>query len=260
MEDEKLQLPLALQTAEQRRGKWAIEEEAYTTRIISDFHKGLLDISSGITLRQFLSNELNCDPMRITKKFARLQTIGKCAYIPMVKTSENALMLNEAQKEIRRLRNSWHFKLQQQDREFMRKKLRSEKQIKDLQFCPLEELSSLTDLTKGEEKIRNALKDFMSESDMFSLLTWIRRANNLLRYPSSSEEYDMYIKHGEQLLDQIKKQIIDYYTQDSGDDGGYEENPSSTGGVPATSSDKSSSSTLHNKQTLISFKSEEQLK
>ena len=80
--------PLALQSSEPRRGKWTPEEEAYTSRVISDFHKGLLDLPSGITLRQYLSSQLNCDPMRITKKFARVQSIGKCSFIPMDRTFE----------------------------------------------------------------------------------------------------------------------------------------------------------------------------
>jgi len=80
--------PIALRSSDSRRGKWISEEKAYTSRVISDFHKGLLDIPSGVTLRQYLSTQLNCDPMRITKKFARVQQIGKCSFIPLERTLE----------------------------------------------------------------------------------------------------------------------------------------------------------------------------
>lgn len=60
-----------------RRGKWTSEEEAYVTRLIDEFKKGTLPIPNGITLRTFLSKLLNCDPMRISKKFVGNNCIGK---------------------------------------------------------------------------------------------------------------------------------------------------------------------------------------
>ena len=54
-----------------RRGKWTQEEEAYVERVIRDFNGGLLDAAPGtpVCWRSYLSDKLNCDPMRITKKF-----------------------------------------------------------------------------------------------------------------------------------------------------------------------------------------------
>lgn len=46
-----------------RKGKWSAEEEAYVSQIISDFNKGLLPLPAGTTLRGYLSEKLNCDPM-----------------------------------------------------------------------------------------------------------------------------------------------------------------------------------------------------
>jgi hypothetical protein len=60
-----------------RRGKWTQEEEAYTKRLISEFKRGVLPLSDGTTLRTFLSRLLNCDPMRISKKFVGVSCIGK---------------------------------------------------------------------------------------------------------------------------------------------------------------------------------------
>lgn len=60
-----------------RRGKWTAEEEAYANRLISEFKSGLLPLTDGTTLRTFLSKLLNCDPMRISKKFVGGNCIGK---------------------------------------------------------------------------------------------------------------------------------------------------------------------------------------
>jgi hypothetical protein len=60
-----------------RRGKWTAEEEAYATRLIHEFKGGLLPLTDGTTLRTFLSKLLNCDPMRISKKFVGGNCIGK---------------------------------------------------------------------------------------------------------------------------------------------------------------------------------------
>jgi hypothetical protein len=60
-----------------RRGKWTPEEEAYASRLIVEFKAGLLPLTDGTTLRTFLSKLLNCDPMRISKKFVGSNCIGK---------------------------------------------------------------------------------------------------------------------------------------------------------------------------------------
>mmetsp|Transcript_25438 Transcript_25438/g.37864 ORF Transcript_25438/g.37864 Transcript_25438/m.37864 type:complete len:743 (+) Transcript_25438:28-2256(+) len=60
-----------------RRGKWTSEEEAYANRLIGEFKSGLLPLTDGTTLRNFLSKLLNCDPMRISKKFVGNNCIGK---------------------------------------------------------------------------------------------------------------------------------------------------------------------------------------
>ena len=60
-----------------RRGKWTVEEEGYANRLIHEFKSGLLPLTDGTTLRTFLSKLLNCDPMRISKKFVGGNCIGK---------------------------------------------------------------------------------------------------------------------------------------------------------------------------------------
>ena len=48
---------------ELRRGKWTTEEEAYVKKSIDDFNSGMLPVAAGTTLRSYLSEKLNCDPM-----------------------------------------------------------------------------------------------------------------------------------------------------------------------------------------------------
>ena len=60
-----------------RRGKWTGEEEGYANRLIMEFKAGCLPLTDGTTLRTFLSKLLNCDPMRISKKFVGGNCIGK---------------------------------------------------------------------------------------------------------------------------------------------------------------------------------------
>lgn len=57
-----------------------MEEEEYTSRIIHYFSTGLLTLPEGATLRSYLAEKLNCDPMRITKKYAGASCLGRRVY------------------------------------------------------------------------------------------------------------------------------------------------------------------------------------
>ncbi|CAM9131516.1 unnamed protein product, partial [Heterosigma akashiwo] len=63
-----------------RKGKWTVEEEEFTSKIIHYFNTGILQLPEGTTLRSYLAEKLNCDPMRITKKFTGSQCLGKRVY------------------------------------------------------------------------------------------------------------------------------------------------------------------------------------
>ncbi len=80
-----------------RRGKWTVEEEAYVARVIQDFNNGYLNAPAGTTLRTYLSDKLNCDPMRITKKFTGDSCIGKRVFHPAVRCPSNASSIDKAQ-------------------------------------------------------------------------------------------------------------------------------------------------------------------
>lgn len=70
-----------------RRGKWTPEEETYARAVISDFNSGYLDAPIGTTLRAFLSTKLECDPMRVTKKFTKEDSLGKKVFRPAVQSN-----------------------------------------------------------------------------------------------------------------------------------------------------------------------------
>jgi len=85
------------QVSSLRRGKWTVEEEAYVARVIQDFNSGFLDAPAGTTLRTYLSEKLQCDPMRITKKFTGDACIGKRVFHPAVRSPSNAASIDKAQ-------------------------------------------------------------------------------------------------------------------------------------------------------------------
>ncbi len=60
-----------------RKGKWTLEEEEYASALIENFVSGRLQLAEGTTLRVYLAEKLNCDPMRITKKFTGNDCLGK---------------------------------------------------------------------------------------------------------------------------------------------------------------------------------------
>lgn len=80
-----------------RRGKWTVEEEAYVARVIQDFNSGFLNAPAGTTLRTYLSEKLQCDPMRITKKFTGDACIGKRVFHPAVRSPSNSAAIDKAQ-------------------------------------------------------------------------------------------------------------------------------------------------------------------
>ncbi|GLD97610.1 hypothetical protein PINS_up006300 [Pythium insidiosum] len=53
-----------------RIGTWSDDEQAFALALINAFCSGLLAIPRGTTLRAFLAEQLQCSPMRISKKLA----------------------------------------------------------------------------------------------------------------------------------------------------------------------------------------------
>lgn len=105
-----------------RRGKWTPEEEAYARAVISDFNSGYLDAPIGTTLRAFLSTKLECDPMRVTKKFTKEDSLGKKVFRPAVQSNAKiAKEVEVAQRKVASLYQKWKRKVETQKEEADRK-------------------------------------------------------------------------------------------------------------------------------------------
>eukprot|EP00522_Entomoneis_paludosa_P004359 CAMPEP_0172471606 /NCGR_PEP_ID=MMETSP1065-20121228/67901_1 /TAXON_ID=265537 /ORGANISM="Amphiprora paludosa, Strain CCMP125" /LENGTH=454 /DNA_ID=CAMNT_0013229709 /DNA_START=165 /DNA_END=1529 /DNA_ORIENTATION=+ len=105
-----------------RRGKWTVEEETYVARVIQDFNLGYLKAPAGTTLRTYLSEKLQCDPMRITKKFTGDACIGKRVFHPAVPTSASTLAaMEQAQAELEDLERQWRRRMELQQSESAKK-------------------------------------------------------------------------------------------------------------------------------------------
>mmetsp|Transcript_26787 Transcript_26787/g.61612 ORF Transcript_26787/g.61612 Transcript_26787/m.61612 type:complete len:460 (-) Transcript_26787:162-1541(-) len=105
-----------------RRGKWTAEEETYVARVIQDFNLGYLKAPAGTTLRSYLSEKLQCDPMRITKKFTGDACIGKRVFHPAVPTTAATLAaMKQAQAELEDLELQWRRRMELQQSESAKK-------------------------------------------------------------------------------------------------------------------------------------------
>lgn len=124
-----LSVPNALRNRlDLRSGKWTKEEEQFAFTIIQHFQNGTLNVPETATLRQCLSVALNCDAMRISKKFAGPYSIGKQVFTPLDKNNSNySLMISVSADELNVARLNWFRKLDEIENASMsrsRKKLR----------------------------------------------------------------------------------------------------------------------------------------
>jgi hypothetical protein len=65
----------------------------------------------GGTLRNILAKLLNCDPMRITKKFTGNSSIGKRTFLGLARTDKTEALISEQQQILSVLRDKWIAKL-----------------------------------------------------------------------------------------------------------------------------------------------------
>ncbi|CAM9747726.1 unnamed protein product [Choristocarpus tenellus] len=96
-----------------RKGKWTNEEEAYTARIIHHFNLGVLQLPEGTTLRAYLAQKLECDPMRITKKFTGSNCLGKRVYHSCERTLATFEEIKSANTELAELEANFRTQLEQ---------------------------------------------------------------------------------------------------------------------------------------------------
>lgn len=161
-----------------RRGKWTVEEEAYVARVIEDFNSGFLNASAGTTLRSYLSEKLQCDPMRITKKFTGEACIGKRVFHPAVRSAANAAAIDKAQAELDALERRWRRRLEMQQRESAKKAAASAAAAnaaggRMIQGVPVAILS--------RNPLPDASSQLIGQNVVTQAASWLDRANAILR-------------------------------------------------------------------------------
>jgi hypothetical protein len=87
------------------------EEEAYTYRLMACFALGLLDIAEGTTLRSFLAERLNCDPMHITKKIQGKSIIRRRSFAADFPFPDPHLHMQKVKLDLEQLRTRFIDKL-----------------------------------------------------------------------------------------------------------------------------------------------------
>lgn len=85
--------------------------QQYVEKIIVCFNKGTLDAPAGVTLRSYLSEKLNCDPMRITKKFTGTTAIGKRLFTPINRNNLSEAEVRMDKVKLATLETKWRIKM-----------------------------------------------------------------------------------------------------------------------------------------------------
>lgn len=169
-----------------RRGKWTVEEETYVARIIQDFNSGFLNAPAGTTLRSYLSEKLQCDPMRITKKFTGDSCIGKRVFHPAVRSTANAAAIDKAQAELDTLERRWRRRLEMQQRDSAKKAAASAAAANAatggnrghtmIQGVPVDLLNTAVGQSSTSENQAE-----IGQSVVTQAASWLDRANAILR-------------------------------------------------------------------------------
>jgi len=179
-----------------RRGKWTVEEEAYVARVIQYFNNGYLDAPTGTTLRTFLSDKLNCNPMRITKKFTGDSCIGKRVFHPAVRSSSNAAAIDNAQSELVSLERRWKRRLEIQQRESAKK--RAAAAVSE----SLHMRGIISNLPPAKSSLQHSLNT--SSNGLAQTASWLDRANAILSNTQYRKEESTSIVVHE---DSVKKEM-----------------------------------------------------
>ncbi len=90
-----------------------MEEEEFATRFIHYFSSGLLCLPEGKTLRASLAEKLQCDPMRITKKYGGASCLGNKISKLCNRPRFLAQDIEMARLEIARLERRFHLRMAQ---------------------------------------------------------------------------------------------------------------------------------------------------
>ncbi|KAL7532739.1 hypothetical protein ACHAWF_004227 [Thalassiosira exigua] len=205
-----------------RRGKWTSEEEAYALAAIRDFNSGYLDAPPGTTLRTYLSEKLQCDPMRITKKFTGEASIGKKVFHPAVRDDPKILQnIKNSQAKLEHLYKKWKQRLEYQEQEMARKSMAAEAVSVASSLCnnsnvPLfsSAISSSRILPMGVTPIAGNEREGRADmnpnahakSEIAKAATWLEKAESIL---SKETECSLVKKEIEDEMREISVLIKD---------------------------------------------------
>jgi len=188
-----------------RRGKWTVEEETYVARVIQDFNSGYLDAPAGTTLRTFLSDKLNCDPMRITKKFTGDACIGKRVFHPAIRCTNNTTSIDKAQNELNSLERRWRRRIEIQRRESAKKQAASAAAAAAAASGRLHLHGHIPHQSTTAENLQ--LHPFNSSSnDLAQAASWLDRANNFLSNTQGvKEQLKMTVHPGDSVEKEMEE-------------------------------------------------------
>ncbi|RLN31658.1 hypothetical protein BBJ28_00004614 [Nothophytophthora sp. Chile5] len=100
-----------LQNSGVRKGKWSADEHKYANMMMKQFQLGALPLADGLHLRGFIANLLQCDPLRVTKKYAG-QAIGKQNFFYQHRKTYCYNLHIKLQKRVSSLRNHFYWHIQ----------------------------------------------------------------------------------------------------------------------------------------------------
>jgi len=110
--------PTIFQKVPLRRGKWTAEEETYANAIIEAFEQGTIQgCENGCTLRAYLSRRLHCQPMRISKKYAR-KSIGKQVFLSRLNVVPGGSVISSNMETLKQLEFQFHMSVIQEGADF----------------------------------------------------------------------------------------------------------------------------------------------
>lgn len=176
-----------------RRGKWFPEEETYALAAIRDFNSGYLDAQPGTTLRTYLSEKLQCDPMRITKKFTGDASIGKKIFHPAVTgVPKIPKDIEDSRAKLEHLYQKWRHRLESQEQGMAQTFMAAgavslASSLCDNQNLPFSTASSPSHLLGGRSFMKTSSVDKVvyiesakAKNDIIKTASWVEHAEAIL--------------------------------------------------------------------------------
>lgn len=94
-----------------RKGKWSADEHKYANMMMKQFQAGALPLVDGLHLRGFIASVLQCDPLRVTKKYTG-HAIGKQNFFYQRHKGYCYNLHVKLQKRVSSLRNHFYWHIQ----------------------------------------------------------------------------------------------------------------------------------------------------